>query len=166
MIIRPAQPSDLPGILEIYNEAIANTTATYDVEPHSLAQRQAWFDDHQKNDYPIFVAHNNNTILGWSSLNRFHQKPGYRFTVDNSVYVAPTHQGQGIGKALLAPLLSAGQTRGFHAILALIDADNAVSVRMHEAFGFEKVGYLKQVGFKFNRWLDVVYMECLLQVES
>jgi phosphinothricin acetyltransferase len=87
---------------------------------------------------------------------------GYRFTSENSVYVAADQRGKGIGKLLLAPLIPSGQERGIHAVLAVIDADNAISIRLHQSFGFEKVGHFKQVGFKFDRWLDVVYMERLL----
>ena len=87
---------------------------------------------------------------------------GYRFTTENSVYVATKYRGKGIGKLLLAPLIEAARKRGLHAIIAAIDADNDISIRLHARFGFEKVGHFKRVGFKFNRWLDVVYMELLL----
>jgi L-amino acid N-acyltransferase len=167
MTIRPTTRADLPGILEIYNEAVLNTTATYDYEPRSLEHRITWFEDHQKNNYPVFVAENSEgRIVGWSALNRYHDRPGYRFTTENSIYVAPDQRGKGIGKLLLAPLIEAARLRGFRAILAAIDAENAVSIRLHARFGFEPVGCFKQVGFKFDRWLDVVYMELLLPSDS
>jgi phosphinothricin acetyltransferase len=87
---------------------------------------------------------------------------GYRFTAENSVYVAAALRGHGIGKLLVPPLIEAAQRRGLHAIIAAIDATNEASLRLHAAFGFEKVGHFKQVGFKFGRWLDVVYMERLI----
>lgn len=161
--IRPATAADLPGILAIYNDAVLNTTATYDYEPRTLAQREAWFADHQRDNYPVFVAADaEGRVLGWSSLNPYHSRPGYRFTADNSIYVAADQRGRGVGRRLLAPLLDAARERGLHAIIAVIDADNEVSIRMHAAFGFEPVGRFKEVGFKFGRWLDVVYMERLI----
>ena len=163
MIIRPATPSDLPGILEIYNDAVLNTTASYDYEPRTLEHRIAWFEDHVKNSYPVFVAVNEmGRVAGWSALNRFHDRLGYRFTAENSVYVAADQRGKGIGTMLMPPLVEAARTRGLHAILALIDAENESSIRLHARFGFERVALLKQVGFKFGRWLDVVFMERLL----
>ena len=162
MIIRPATPTDLPGILEIYNDAVLNTTASYDYEPRTLEQRIAWFDDHAKNNYAVFVAVNEqDRVVGWSALNRFHDRIGYRFTAENSVYVAADQRGKGIGTLLMPPLVEAARARGLRAILALIDAENEASIRLHSRFGFERVALLKQVGFKFNRWLDVVYMERL-----
>ncbi|MBI3851237.1 MAG: N-acetyltransferase [Verrucomicrobia bacterium] len=163
MIVRAATHADVSGILEIYNEAVLNTTASYDYEPRTLDQRIVWFDDHVKNNYPVFVAVNEaNRIVGWSSLGRFHDRIGYRFTAENSVYVAAGQRGKGIGTLLMPPLIDGARERGLHAIVALIDAENESSIRLHDRFAFERVGLLKQVGFKFNRWLDVVYMERLL----
>lgn len=163
MLIRPATRADLPGILEIYNEAVLNTTASYDYEPRTLEHRTAWFDDHVKNHYPVFVAVNDqNGVVGWSALNRFHDRMGYRFTAENSVYVAADQRGKGIGTLLMPPLINGAKERGLRAIVALIDANNESSIRLHARFEFERVGLLKQVGFKFNRWLDVVYMERLI----
>jgi L-amino acid N-acyltransferase YncA len=163
MTIRPATPADLPGVLEIYNEAVLNTTATYDYEPRTLDQRVSWFDDHVKNNYAVFVAvAERGRIVGWSSLNRYHDRPGYRFTSENSVYVAADQRGKGIGKLLLGALIEAAKKRHLHAILAAIDADNEPSIHLHATFGFQQVAHFKQVGYKFERWLDVVYMELLL----
>lgn len=163
LIIRKALERDLQGILDIYNDAVVSTTASYDYEPRTLEHRIAWFQDHCRNDLAVFVAQEaDGRIAGWSALNRFHDRAGYRFTLENSVYVAPDRQGRGIGKQLLRPLIEAARSRPAHAILAVIDASNEASVRLHAGFGFEKVGHFKQVGFKFGRWLDVVYMELLL----
>lgn len=163
MKIRSATYDDLPGILEIYNDAVLNTTATYDYEPRTLDHRIAWFEDHVKHNYPVFVAVNDDgRIIGWSALNRYHDRLGYRFTTENSVYVAADQRGQGIGKSLMPPLIEGARERGLHVLLAAIDAQNEVSIRLHAGFGFQRVGYFKQVGFKFGRWLDVVYMELLL----
>ena len=165
--VRRAAEEDLPGILEIYNDAVLTTTATYDYEPRSLEHRRQWFLERQRDDYPIFVATDGGQrVVGWSALNPYHARVGYRFTAENSVYVAAAQRGRGIGRQLLGPLVIAGQERGFRAIIAAIDADNEASIRLHASFGFEKVGHFKQVGYKFDRWLDVVYMEKILSVQD
>lgn len=163
MLIRPATHADLLGILEIYNDAVLKTTASYDYEPRTLEQRTQWFEERQRDGYPIFVAVDAaGTVVGWSALNPYHARIGYRFTAENSVYVAASARGQGIGKLLLGPLIDGAKKQGLHAIIAAIDAENEASIRLHARFGFEKVGHFKQVGFKFGRWLDVVYMERLV----
>ncbi len=161
--VRPATITDVRAILEIYNDAVLNTTANYDYEPRTLEQRINWFADHEKSGHPVLVAvAPGGAVVGWSALNRYHDRPGYRFTTENSVYVAADHRGKGVGKLLMTPLVAAARERGFHAIIAAIDAANTASVRLHASFGFEQVGLFKQVGFKFGRWLDVAYMELLL----
>ena len=163
VLVRPATHADLPAILEIYNDAVMHTTASYDYEPRTLEHRTAWFEDHLRHDYAVFVAvENGSRVLGWSALNRYHDRMGYRFTVENSVYVAADRRGQGIGKGLMGPLIDAARKRSVHAILAAIDGSNEPSIRLHAAFGFQTVGRFKEVGYKFGRWLDVVYMERLL----
>lgn len=164
MQVRPATVDDVPAILEIYNEAVVNTTASYDYEPHTLEQRRAWFADKQAENFPVFVAVDEaGAVIGWSSLGPFREKTGYRFVAENSIYVAAGHRGQGVGKQLLPPLIEAGRKRGLHAIVAGIDADGEASIRLHASFGFEKVAHFRQVGYKFGRWLDVVFMELLLE---
>ena len=163
MKVQHATHEDLPGVLAIYNEAVANTTASYDYEPRALEHRIAWFDDHVKNKLPVFVAlSETGRVAGWSALNRYHDRMGYQFTAENSVYVAADLRGKGIGRLLMRPLVDTARQRGLHAILAGIDAENEASIRLHASFGFVKVAHFKQVGFKFGRWLDVVYMELLL----
>ncbi|MBC7920331.1 MAG: N-acetyltransferase [Ferruginibacter sp.] len=162
IIVRPATRSDLPAILGIYNEAVLHTTASYDYDPSTLEARTAWFEAHEANQLPVFVADEDGKVCGWSALNAFRPWIGYRFTVENSVYVAADRRGQGIGKLLLPPLIEAARQRGMRVILAGIDAENQSSIRLHAAFGFERVAYFKQVGYKFDRWLDLVFMELLL----
>lgn len=163
MKIRPATRADLPAILEIYNDAVLTTTATYDYEPRTLQHRVQWFEDHEKIKFPIFVAEGDaGKILGWSSLSRYHDRPGYQFTCENSIYVAAHTRGRGLGKLLLAPLIESAGALNLRAIIAAIDATNAASVRLHAGFGFVEVGRFPNVGFKFGRWLDVVYMQLLL----
>jgi phosphinothricin acetyltransferase len=163
VFIRRALREDCPGILEIYNDAVLTTTSTYDYQPRALEHRQQWFDHHERMDFPIFVAADSSgSVVGWSALNPYHDRMGYRFTCENSIYIAEAHRGRGIGKLLLAPLIESARDLGLHAIIAAIDGENAASVRLHEKFGFEKVGHFKSVGFKFNRWLDVIYMELIV----
>ncbi len=167
MKIRPAARPDLPAILEIYNDAVLTTTATYDYEPRSMQHRVRWFEDHEQSGLPIFVAEDSHgRIVGWSSLSRFHDRKGFQFTCENSVYIAADARGRGLGKLLLAPLVDAAPRIGMRAIIAAIDAQNEASVRLHARFGFVEVGRFRSVGFKFGRWLDVAYMELLLPEPS
>ena len=164
MQIRPAVSADLPAILDIYNDAVLNLTATYDCERQSLEARTTWYADHQREGYPVFVAEDAaGQVVGWSSLSKFRPRPGYRFTGEDSVYVAADRHGQGIGQLLLPPVIDGARQLGLRAILAGIDASSEASRRLHARFGFEQVAYLKEVGYKFGRWLDVVYMELLLK---
>lgn len=161
--IRRAVRGDCPAILAIYNHAVLHTTASYDYEPRTLEQRLDWFDAHRRDDFAIFVAEAEaGEIVGWSALNKYHDRVGFRFTTENSIYVAESWRGCGLGGRLLEPLVVAAEGRGLHAIIAAIDAANEASIRLHARFGFEKVGHFRQVGFKFDRWLDVVYMERLI----
>ncbi len=160
--IRAATHSDVPSILAIYNEAVLHTTASYDYEPATLEARVAWYEDHVKEGLPVFVADVGGTVTGWSTFSSFRPKIGYRYSVEHSIYVAPDHQGQGIGRALMYPLITGARERGMHAMVAGIDGENAGSIRFHASFGFVQVGHLKEVGYKFDRWLDLVFMELLM----
>lgn len=162
IIIRPAAENDLPQILDIYNEAVADTTASYDYEPHTLAMRKEWYDDKIKKGFPVFVAEQNNIILGYSNLSSFRDKEGYKYTAENSVYIKADSRGIGIGKLLLAPLISAAKDMGLHVIVAGIDADNTASIHLHRQFGFTEASHFKEVGYKFSRWLDLVFMQLII----
>jgi L-amino acid N-acyltransferase len=162
MRVRDATGEDVPGILAIYNHAVLHTTATADLEPQPLAARKEWLAVRQRAGLAVLVAEDDTgAIAGWASLNPYHARPGYRFTVENSVYVAESSRGRGVGSLLLAPLVERAQAAGVHAILAGVDSTNEASLRLHARFGFEKVGQLRQVVWKFDRWLDVVYLERL-----
>lgn len=167
LLIRPAVRDDCQSILDIYNEAVLTTTASYDYEPSTLERRLAWFDAHERDDYAIWVAVDEAApdgprVIGWSSLSRFHDRPGYRFTCENSIYIAAERQGQGIGSLLMPPLITSARLRGLHVIIAAIDASNEASIRLHAKHGFEKVAHFREVGFKFGKWLDVVDMQLIL----
>ena len=160
--IRHATENDLPEILAIYNEVIMNTTAVYDYEPHTLEMRQQWFRTKQEQGFPIFVATENEKIVGLSSIGPFRAWAAYKFSVENSVYVASNSRGKGIGKLLLPPLIRAAQNLGLHTIIAGIDATNEASIKLHLHFGFEEVAHFKEVGFKFNRWLDLKFFQLII----
>ena len=161
--IRQAEKKDLPRLLTIYNDVILNTTAVYDFQPHSLAMRTGWFESKQKDGYPVFVAEENNEILGFSSFGPFRAWAAYKYSVENSVYVAAEHRGKGVGKLLLAPLIEAAEKKDMHVIIAGIDASNIASIQLHRAFGFEEVAHFKQVGYKFGRWLDLKFFQLTLK---
>jgi L-amino acid N-acyltransferase len=160
--IRTATAADLPTINDIYNHYVLISTTTYALEPTSLEERQRWFADRQE-IHPVTVACCNGKVVGWGALNSFRDKDGYRYTVENSVYVHPDHLRQGIGSALLADLIERARRLGLRAIVAGIDAEQVASVELHRRFGFIQAGRLSQVGYKFNRWLDVYFMQLLLE---
>ena len=160
--IRKATTEDLPQILEIYNEIILNTTAVYAYEPHSLEMRRQWFDDRTKQGFPIFVADEDGVIMGMSTIGPFRAFPAYLYTVENTIHVAAHARGKGVGKLLMPPLIEAARALKLHTIVAGIDAGNDISVRLHESFGFKEVALFKEVGFKFNRWLDLKFLQLIL----
>lgn len=162
IVIRPAVQDDIAAINDIYNEAVLTTTATYDVEPQSIDARVKWFRDHEEAGMPMFVAEENGIVVGWSSLSTFRGKEGYRFTAENSIYITESHRGLGLGRRMLAGLIDAAREIGLHSIIAGIDADTEASIRLHASFGFVKVGHMRQVGRKFDRWLDAVFMQLIL----
>ena len=157
-IVRVARVADLPGIAGIYNDAILNSTATFDVEPWDAAQQRRWLRQHA-DPYSVIVAVEGGEVLGWASLSPFRSKAAYLYTTENSVYVRDDLRGIGIGRLLLARLLKVAAENGFRTVIARIAGDNPVSVRLHERYGFETVGVEREVGHKFGRWLDVVVMQ-------
>ena len=161
--IRIATEQDLPAILDIYNEVILNTTAVYDYLPHTLEMRKEWYAAKLKDNYPVFVAEEGSRLVGFSSYGPFRAWAAYKYTVENSIYIASSERGKGIGKLLLTPLIDAAKERGLHAIVAGIDASNEASIKLHKALGFEQVGHFKEVGYKFDRWLDLAFLELILR---
>jgi phosphinothricin acetyltransferase len=159
--IRLATPADLPAINEIYNYYVLNSTCTYQEEPSTDAEREIWFIAHGPK-HPITVADADGAIVGWASLSPFHPRSAYRGTLENSIYVHHDRQRQGIGNALLLDCIERAKSIGHHTIIAGIDLEQAASVHIHQRAGFEKVAHLKEVGFKFGRWLDVVYLQLML----
>ena len=159
--VRLASEADLSSINDIYNHFVTHSTCTYQEEPDSLEARRAWFAHHDET-HPAIVAEIEGQVLGWGSLSAYHPRTAYRRTVEDSVYVHHAHHGRGIGSLLLSELISRARRLQHRAIIAGIDAEQTASVALHAKFNFERVGRLKQVGRKFGRWLDVIYMELLL----
>jgi L-amino acid N-acyltransferase YncA len=161
LLLRPATAGDLAAINAIYNHYVLASTCTYQTEPETEAARAAWFAAHGP-AHPIRVAERSGAIVGWGSLSRFRERAAYGRTVENSIYVHPEHHRQGVGAALLAEQIESAAALGHQTIIAGIDAEQAASVGLHARFGFTQAGYLARVGFKFGRWLDVIYMQRML----
>ena len=123
--------------------------------------RRAWLAAHGA-AHPVTVATIDGEVVGWGSLSPYHRRQAYRHTVENSVYVAPTHQRRGIGRLLLADLIERAKAIGYHAIIAVIDGEQAGSIALHEQLGFARVGLFREIGFKFGRWCDVHYLQLIV----
>lgn len=159
--IRPAGFGDCAVINEIYDHYVLTDTCTYQTEPDSLTERQAWFTAHGPS-HPVLVAELAGEVLAWGALSPFRPRGGYRFTVEDSIYVRHDQQRRGLGKALLGELLQAARVHGHHSVMAVISADKPGSVALHEAFGFRQAGLLREAGYKFDTWLDVAYLQLML----
>ena len=162
VIIRPAVRGDVPGILLIYNAAVREPAAAYEDVPHTLAQREEWFDHFAGRNFPILVAESNGVIVGWGSLGPHQERMGFRFTGAVAVYVAARFRRQGIGGRLLESLLVAGHERQLHVVLATIDAANESSLQLHARHGFTQAGMFPEAGCKFGEWRDVIYLQLKL----
>ncbi len=157
--LRDATGGDLGAINAIYNHYVMRSTCTYQEEPSTEAERLEWFRAHEER-YPVLVAEaEDGSVVGWGSLNRFHPRSAYRFTVENSVYVREEWQRRGVGQTILRDLLRRAELLGYRNVLAIISADQVGSVTLHRREGFVECGLMKGVGFKFGRWLDVLTMQ-------
>lgn len=158
MIIRYAILDDIPAITEIYNEAVLNTRNTFDTVPKTVAEREVWYNQHMP-AYPILVAVDGDEVVGFASVSKWSDRPGYGRTVIASEYIRQEYRSQGIGKALLLALLEAAYAAGYHTVMGNVYAGNEISRRMVESIGFCTVGLLKEVGYKFDEWLDVYLVQ-------
>jgi phosphinothricin acetyltransferase len=160
--IRDANEGDLGALLEIYNDIIASSTAIYIDSPTTLDERRAWWSGRVAAGFPVLVAEDQSGVIGYASFGEFRGRPGYRFTVEHSVYARADRRGAGVGSALMTALIERARDMGKHIMIAGVDAENAGSLRFHERHGFERVAHFKQVGFKFERWLDLVFLQRML----
>lgn len=162
--IRDAQPEDAEAIRAIYNDAVINTTAVFDYASREPQAQIDWLTMKAEQNLPVLVAENAaGRVLGYCSYGPFRPWPAYLYTVENAIYVAPDARGQGIGKRLLPPLLEIARARGLRTMIAGITADNAASLRLHETLGYERAGLIREAGWKFERWLDLVFLQRMLQ---
>jgi L-amino acid N-acyltransferase YncA len=161
LTIRLATLDDAEAIRQIYNHEVLTSTVTFDIEPRSLEQQRDWLAA-RSGAYAVIVAEDAGAVAGFASLSRYRDRPAYRTSVEDSIYVHRDHQGKGIGKRLLAELLDVATTHGFHAVFARIVGGHEASIKLHQAFGFETVGTEREVGRKFGHWLDVVLLQRLL----
>lgn len=162
IIIRSYTKDDTPSILDIINYNILNSTALYDYHPRTLDNQIAIFEDKLKKGFPILVATENEQIVGFGYYSEFRFREAYKFTVEHSVYAHQDHQGKGIGKLILTELITLAQKQKLHTMIGVIDAENKGSLLFHEKLGFKTVGVIKETGFKFDRWLDSVFMQKML----
>jgi L-amino acid N-acyltransferase YncA len=160
MPIRPAQPRDLAVITAIYDDAVRHGTASFELDPPDQAEMARRYEALRVGGYPYLVAEFDGGIVGYAYAGPYRARPAYRWSVEDSIYVAPQAQRRGIGSALLARLLAEAEAGGFRQMLAVIgDSANTGSVELHRAAGFRLVGTFENVGFKFGRWLDTVLMQ-------
>lgn len=163
MAIRDATEQDLPAILDIFNHEIITSTAVYLDHPTTLAERASWWAGRVAAGHPVLVSEDDSGVVGFASFGEFRARPGYRFTVEHSVYVRADRRGRGLGAALVHQLVQIATAQGKHAMLGGVDAENVASMRFHEQLGFTRVAHFREVGFKFARWLDLVFVEKLLK---
>ena len=160
--IRSAAEDDLADILRVYNQAIEKTTAVFEYRPHTLEMRREWFKAKQAASLPVLVAVESGAVLGFASYGPFRAWPAYKYSVELSVYVDESARGRGIGSDLVRAILATARERYLHVVMAGITADNAVSLRLHEKLGFVEVAHIREVGYKFGRWLDLKLLQIVL----
>jgi L-amino acid N-acyltransferase YncA len=166
MPIRKANASDLPGILAIYNHEILHNTSVYTEEPQTLEEKLEWLRDKEVAGFPVFVVDDDGEVAGFGTYGIFRSFCGYRYCVEHSIYVAEHKRRRGYGKQLLTAVVDAASAQGMHTMIAAVDAQNEASIRLHLDFGFEKVGQFHEVGRKFDRWLNVVFLQKTLDARS
>jgi L-amino acid N-acyltransferase YncA len=154
-----ASRDDLPEILAIYNEVIRHSTAVYSEVEFTAARGESWFETKAEQGFPFIVARDADGVVGFGTFGDFRAWPCYRYSVEHSVHVRADARGRGIGRSLVVDLIQRAKAMQKHVMIAGIDADNAVSIGLHESLGFARVGHFHEVGFKFGRWLDLVFLQ-------
>ncbi len=160
--IRLAEVADAAAIRAIYNLEVTTATSTFDLVPRSLAEQTTWLEARSGAFSAIVAVDGDETVVGFASLSPYKERAAYRTTVEDSVYVERSHNGRGIGRLLLSHVVEVARASGFHAVMARIEAGGTASRALHGACGFELVGIEREVGRKFNRWLDVAVMQLVL----
>ena len=154
-------------ILAIFNDAILHSTALYDYKPRTMESMVAWFENKRKGNFPVVGALDEaGELLGFASYGTFRAWPAYKYSVEHSIYVAAKYRGKGLGKLLLQEVIRNARQQNYHVLIGGIDSQNAVSVRLHRQFGFEHAGTIRQVGFKFGKWLDLDFYQLILDTPA
>ena len=154
-------------ILSIFNEAIVNSTALYDYKLRTPEMMRAWFEAKHKGNFPVIGAvSEHRELLGFGSYGTFRAWPAYKYSVEHSIYVDSRFRGQGIGKRLLQEIIASARQQDYHVLVGGIDSQNGASVRLHRQFGFQHAGTLREVGFKFGRWLDLDFYQLVLETPT
>jgi phosphinothricin acetyltransferase len=161
VLLRPATPADAAATAAIYNHEVTTSTATFDLVTRTVEEQAAWLDA-RSGALEVVVAEIDGTVAGFASLSPYRDRPAYRTTVEDSVYVHPDFQGRGVGRALLEEIVRVARERGFHSVIGRVVGGHTASISLHAAVGFEQAGVEREVGRKFGRWLDVVIMQLLL----
>jgi len=159
MEIRDAFEADLKRITEIYNEVLTTSTAIFNDRPATVEERIAWWKGRVQQGDPVLVAVDEDNVTGFATFGDFRSWPGYRFTVEGTIHIDSSARRQGVGKALLTALIERAQSAGKHVMIAGVDATNEASLQFLDRFGFERVGHLHEVGYKFDRFLDLIFLE-------
>ncbi|MBR0935319.1 GNAT family N-acetyltransferase [Bradyrhizobium jicamae] len=162
MEIRPATAQDIPAITAIYNEAVANSNAVWTEKQDTEADRLVWLTARQALGYPVLVAAEGSIVLGYGTFGDFRAWPGYRYSVEHSVYIHTDHRGRRLGRIIVEELIAAATVLGKHVLIAGIDGGNQASLRLHASLGFVEVARMPEIGRKFGRWLDLVFMQRVL----
>lgn len=161
MELRPAQDRDSDAIRAVYNLEVTTSTVTFDLRPRDAGEQRRWLEA-RSGAHVVLVADDDGELAGFASLSPYRDRPAYKTSVEDSVYVRRDRQGQGVGRLLLEGLVEAATASGFHAVFARVVGGHEASIELHRRLGFEVVGTEREVGRKFGRWLDVVLMQKLL----
>ena len=161
VLLRPATPADAAPTAAIYNREVATSTVTFDLVPRTLEEQAAWLDA-RSGALEVVIAEIDGQVAGFAGLSPYRDRPAYRTTVEDSIYVHEDFRGAGVGRALLEEVVRVAGERGFHSVIGRIVGGHTASISLHASVGFEHVGVEREVGRKFGRWLDVVVMQLLL----
>lgn len=159
LLVRGAEPADLPAIFDIYNHEVLHSTATFDTEPRLVGKDDAWLTGRDRARHPVLVAEDGGEVVGWASIGRWSPRPAYDRTAEESVYVHRDRRGEAIGRALVEAAIERARATGLGVLIARIAEANPASVRLHESLGFDHIGTQRRCGEKFGRILDVELME-------
>ena len=154
-------------ILAIFNEAILHSTALYDYKPRTAESMSLWFENKRNGNFPVIgTMDDSGELSGFASYGTFRAWPAYKYSVEHSIYVAAPQRGRGLGKLLLQELIKSAREQNYHTLIGAIDSRNTISIRLHQRFGFQHAGTLRQAGFKFGRWLDLDFYQLLLETPN